>query len=229
VHFDLLQQLMPLAVNHNAPVAMHLAETKEELQLLSGLGGPFAKMLMEYNLWQPDLFTALKMPLDYLKELANAPHALVIHGNYLNQHEIDFIARNSNLTVVYCPRTHAWFRHDPHPWQRLLAAGARVALGTDSRASNPDLSLFGELKFLQMQFPNVSPQQLLQLGTCNGTDALGARQHDIAAGSAANLAVVQLPEFDSGDAWTLLWHRNSSVIGTMKEGSWLHSPGEPLP
>ena len=49
------------------------------------------------------------------------------------------------MAVVHCPRTHAYFGHRPYPLAKMLAAGVNVALGTDSCASNPDLSLLGEM------------------------------------------------------------------------------------
>ena len=53
-----------------------------------------------------------------------------------------------NGTIVYCPRTHAAFGHPPHPFREFLARGVRVALGTDSLASNPDLDLLAEARFV---------------------------------------------------------------------------------
>ena len=74
--------------------------------------------------------------------LATAHRALVIHGNYLAGDEIDFVAAHrERMSLVYCPRTHAYFGHEPYPLAEMLAAGVRVAVGTDSRASNPDLRL----------------------------------------------------------------------------------------
>jgi cytosine/adenosine deaminase-related metal-dependent hydrolase len=63
--------------------------------------------------------------------------------------------------------------HPPHPWRRLLERGVRVCLGTDSRASNPDLSIWEELRFLQGLAPDLRAGDLLQLATGNSTAALG--------------------------------------------------------
>ena len=88
-------------------------------------------------------------PLDFLRLLARAHRTLVIHGNYLDDEEIGFLAENAaKMAVVYCPRTHAWFGHPPYPLEKMLAAGASVAVGTDSRASSPDLSLLAELRHI---------------------------------------------------------------------------------
>jgi cytosine/adenosine deaminase-related metal-dependent hydrolase len=69
----------------------------------------------------------------------------LIHGNYLTQHEIELAAKyRERLSMVYCPRTHVHFQHSPYPLNAMRQAGLRVVLGTDSRASSPDLNLWQE-------------------------------------------------------------------------------------
>ena len=87
------------------------------------------------------------------------------------------------MTVVYCPRTHAAFGHPPHPWCMLLNLEGSVALGTDSRASNPDLSLWAELQFLAAEFPDVSHLELVRLATLSGGAGLGKEPRSWQPGS----------------------------------------------
>ena len=87
---------------------------------------------------------------------------------------IEFLGRQRRqMAVVYCPRTHAWFGHAPYPLEKLLAAGAIVALGTDSRASAPDLSLLAEMRHVARGFPVMGRATILELGTLGGARALG--------------------------------------------------------
>ena len=80
--------------------------------------------------------------LDLLEAHGTTERVLVIHGNYLVQDEINFLAAHRDrMSLVYCPRTHAYFSHEPYPLAEMIKAGVRVAVGTDSRASNPDLKL----------------------------------------------------------------------------------------
>ena len=125
---------------------MHLAESPEEMEFLHSGGGPLREFLLERGCSASEGTPAARFPrpLDYLRRLAEAHRALVIHGNYLNDEEIAFLAANAaRMSVVYCPRSHDWFAHDEYPLQKMLAAGATVALGTDGRCSTPDLSLLG--------------------------------------------------------------------------------------
>jgi cytosine/adenosine deaminase-related metal-dependent hydrolase len=210
VHPELFDRLVALAIAESAPLAMHLAETRDELEFLSEQTGAFRRMLESFGVWREGVLAPGTRPLDYLKRLADAPRALVVHGNYLSDDEIEFLVRHPQLTVVYCPRTHAYFRHSPHPWREMLQRGIPVALGTDSRASNPDLSLWGELLFLRRSFPDVPPQQLLELATICGARALGCDQSGtLAAGSPAEITCVGLTGDDTDPHRHLLACQNS--------------------
>ncbi|MFM9965356.1 MAG: amidohydrolase family protein [Planctomycetaceae bacterium] len=191
---ELLRRSVGLAKRFDAPVAMHLAETREELEFLAHGRGEFVEMLKSFGAWPEGGLPLGRRPLDILQALADAPRALVVHGNYLSDDEIDFIAARPKMSVVYCPRTHEFFGHDPHPWRQLLARGANVAIGTDGRGSNPDLSLWNELVFLRERFPDVAPGTLLELGTRAGARAFGC-EHEcgtITPGKRADLMVVTL-------------------------------------
>jgi cytosine/adenosine deaminase-related metal-dependent hydrolase len=200
VHPELFDRLIKLAAESHAPVAFHLAETREELELLATGGGPFRELLVGLGAWDETAIPRGTRPLDYLRRLPDrGVRGLVIHGNYLDDEEIEFVAAHADrLTVVYCPRTHAYFGHARHPLPRLLAAGANVALGTDSRASNPDLNLLEEIRLVARQFPELSPATALELGTLRAARALGIdeRLGSLEPGKLAALAIVPLPDTD---------------------------------
>ena len=196
VSSELLIRSVELAKRFDAPIAMHLAETRDELEFLAEGRGSFVEMLKSFGAWPEEGLPIGRRPLDILRVLAGAPRALVVHGNYLADDELDFIAARPQMSVVFCPRTHEFFQHEPHPWRQLLAKGANVALGTDGRGSNPDLSLWNELVFLRNQFPDVSPSTLLELGTLAGARALGF-EHDcgtITVGKRADLVAMPLSD-----------------------------------
>src|SRR5207247_3350094 len=100
---------------------------------------------------------------------ADVANVLFIHGNYLDPR----LAFPRGASIIYCPRTHAYFGHPPHPYRQLLARGVRVALGTDSLASNPDLDVLAEARFLHHLHPDTPGAQLLHMATLAGAEALG--------------------------------------------------------
>lgn len=200
----LLDIAVRLSQESSAPLAMHLAETRDELQLMRDRSGPFRDLLEKRGVWRPDAI--LQRPLDYLERLAGSHRGLVVHGNYLDQEEREFLAaQHDKLSLVFCPRTHAFFGHESYPLAELLDAGVHVAIGTDSRASNPDLSLWNELRFIAAHFPGLSPETILKLGTTHGAVALGYTEGygSIQPGSIAKFAVVEVA--DSRSPYQYLW------------------------
>ncbi len=162
-----------LAKTKQKPVAMHVAETREEIELIQNRSGGFVDLLQDFGVWNPNPDEAYQAILQILQSLSQAPQSLVVHGNYLVDSELDFIANHrESMSVVFCPRTHQYFKHEPYPLQNMLRRGICVALGTDSRASNPDLNLFEELKLVAHLFDDLQPERILKLGTVNGARRL---------------------------------------------------------
>lgn len=221
VHPELVVGLVRLAARHHLPVAMHLAESREELTLLTDGRGPFRDMLEAFDAWDETAIPHGTRPLEYLQLLAQAPRALVIHGNYLAADELEFLALQSDrMSLVYCPRTHFYFGHELHPLEKLLALGATVALGTDSRASNPDLSVLAEMRHVARRHRSISTELVLSLGTLAGARALGRGQDvgTLDAGKLANLAIVPVAARSPADPHELLFESDEPVSAVWYRG-----------
>lgn len=197
-------ELVAMARRYGLPIAFHIAESREELQLLRDGSGPFRPFLEAIPGWRGDAIPRRSRPLDYLRAAAEAPRALAIHGNYLDDEEVAFLAANARrVSLVHCPRTHARFGHERFPLDRMLASGVRVAIGTDSRASSPDLSMLAEWRFLVQTHPTIAPAKLLELTTLAGAEALGEaeRYGSLAPGKSATMAVLPLSDGDLRDPY----------------------------
>jgi cytosine/adenosine deaminase-related metal-dependent hydrolase len=192
---DLVRRVCELSAHERFPVAMHLAESLAELELLASHSGPLVAVLEDLKAWRPDVVPRGIRPLDYLEVLATAHRALVIHGTFLNDSDRQLLAKHRDrMSVVYCPRTNSYLGHGRYPLAEMLAAGVRVAVGSDSRASNPDLRLLEELRHIARQHPHVAAEAILNMGTLAGAQALGIadRLGSITPGKLARLAVVRL-------------------------------------
>jgi cytosine/adenosine deaminase-related metal-dependent hydrolase len=97
---------------------------------------------------------------------------VLAHVNYCSDPELALLSRGK-ASVVYCPRTHAYFNHPPHRFREMLAADINVALGTDSCASSPNLNLVDDLRLLHNLYPDFPVHTLWQMATINGARALG--------------------------------------------------------
>ncbi len=196
------------------PSAIHLAETAAERELLESHTGPFVPFLQELGVWDPS--GLLKSPESVLRIQPVSTPKLYVHCNYLSPDT----PIPSFGTVVYCPRTHAAFGHPPHPFRDFLARGVRVALGTDSLASNPDLSVLAEARFLHARYPDLPGAALLHLATRAGAEALGWADEtgSLEPGKSADFAVVELPPRDEADPHALLFASDRPVRQTRFRG-----------
>jgi cytosine/adenosine deaminase-related metal-dependent hydrolase len=220
VHRDLFRWAAQRSLPDGAPLAVHLAETREEEELLTRRSGPFRAFLEELGVWEP---AGLATSAAEVVDLCRGPRTLFIHANHLGA-DVELPA---NASVVYCPRTHAFFGHPPHPFRSLLARGVNVALGTDSLASNPDLDLLAEARFLHAHHPDVSPATLLEMATLNGARALGWEQTgSLEPGSWADLVVLGIPPGTStADPERLVLENQLPVRAVMVAGSFLPVAG----
>ncbi len=221
---DLLARAVALSAERHVPLAMHLAESPEELELIRHRRGPFRDLLQRLGVWDAGAFPDGLSTLAYLQTLSGAHRALVIHGNYLPEEDIAFLAGHADrMAVVYCPRTHAFFRHDPYPLEKMLSAGVRVALGTDSRASVPDLGMLAEMREVHQRHPDIEPETIVRLATLDGATALGLQHRlgTIEPGKQADLTAIALPEDTAGeqaDPYRLLLESDTPPVATWCRG-----------
>ncbi|MFN4259762.1 MAG: amidohydrolase family protein [Gemmataceae bacterium] len=202
------------------PLAIHLAETEAERELLEHQAGPFADFLRQVGVWAPaELTQSWEEVLDLLAR--SGQPLLLAHGNQVSAD----LVLPAQAAVVYCPRTHAAFGHPPHPFRELGRRGARVALGTDSLASNPDLSILAELRFLHDRHPDVAGDELLRLATVNGAAALGWADEtgSLTPGKSADWVVLPLPDVDGDDPYRLILESALPVRQTWIRGQCVYS------
>jgi aminodeoxyfutalosine deaminase len=221
VHPQVLAAAAKISTARHMPLAMHLAESREEIDFLRDCRGPLRELLESRGVWDATARPPGSRPLDELRVLSRAYRALVVHGNYLDDEEIEYLGQHRRrMAVVYCPRTHAWFGHARYPLEEFLAAGAVVALGTDSRASSPDLSLLAEMRQVARSFPGLSRSTILELGTLGGARALGldAQIGTLEPGKRANLAVIDLPGETTADPHEMLLDAAGRVRATWVGG-----------
>jgi cytosine/adenosine deaminase-related metal-dependent hydrolase len=214
------------ASQSRTPLCSHLAETKEELQLLQSRDGPLRSFLQSIGAWSDAWHPPGPNPMDYLTGRATQNADWVIaHGNFLTDAEIASLAAaagsdSPRRAVVYCPRTHAYFGHPTHPYSKMLDAGLTVCLGTDSLASTPTLSILDEMRFLHRRDAGLPGDILLRMATLSGAWAL-RREHvcgSLTPGKYADLAVVRLPDRDEWDPHRLLLEFDQPVIRTVLGG-----------
>ena len=160
----------------NRLVTMHLAESLDELEWLESRKGSFLELLAP--ILSAGYFDEIGQVSEHVQLLATAWRSMIAHGNYLSQRDLCNLAIHSqNMAIVYCPRTHRHFGHRhsgslKYPLTQRLELGVRHLLGTDSRASNPDLNLWNEAKWMRLEHSSIPSISILKMITTDAAEFL---------------------------------------------------------
>ena len=225
----LLQWAARASQQNGFRIAMHVAESIEEFEMYVYRRGP----LYDWLKGQRDMRdTGNGSPLRVVERSGLLSNRFIgVHLNYLSPGDVECLARHQ-VSVVHCPRSHAYFKHRPFPSQELEAARVNVCLGTDSLASvlgskrHPArLDMFEEMRCLAGAHPALECETILRMATVNGALALG--QHgklgELRAGARADLIAVPCPVGLENPYRALLRHAGP-VGASMIGGNWAIEP-----
>lgn len=190
---ELARSLAQMSKRLKIPLAVHLAETLEEREMLERGQGALFDFLQSLGA-VPDSWRAPGIgPVKWAARCGLlGPSTYAIHCNYLDEEDMDLLQR-SETTVVYCPGSHAFFSHAPYPLEELLRRGINVCVGTDSLASNDSLDLLRELRRVHHLHPGISASSLFQMIGRNAAKPLGSAGNlgAIAPGMAADFTILR--------------------------------------
>jgi len=191
------QQTLALADKRHMPLLTHVAETRAETELMTRGEGELAGLIRRRG-WLPegsDWQAPGMSPVECLAEVGLLRKGtILVHVNYPEPGDLQRIA-DSGASVVFCPRSHEYFKHEEYPLRDMLRLGVNVALGTDSLASNDSLSMLKEAALVQRSFSDLPPLVLLDMLSANGARALGLDAHvgQIKEGLASDMIAFQYP------------------------------------
>jgi cytosine/adenosine deaminase-related metal-dependent hydrolase len=177
------------------PCSVHLAENVEEVELLKTGGGPWKTLMKDIGSWNPGWTAPGVSPVQYLDDMDFLDSRLLaVHGVQMSAGDLETL-RKRGVTLVTCPRSNGHTGAGVPPIVEFYESGVRVAIGTDSLASSPDLNVFAEVATLHALAPSVAPAALLESATIQGARALGfdADYGTIEPGKLSRLLAVDVP------------------------------------
>ena len=188
------------ARDESLPVAVHIAESEAESNLVGAATGQWADGHRGRGIpVEPRGRSPIAM-LERTGVLDARP--LLIHCVRADADDVAAVASH-DCAVAHCPASNAKLGHGIAPLIDFLEADVRVGLGSDSVASNNRMDLLDEARlsvFMQRarsgRHDVVSAAQALELATLGGARALGLEREigSLDAGKAADLAAFPLPE-----------------------------------
>jgi len=215
---SLLRHIKEIDRRLGRPFALHLAESKEEMEFLATGQGDWADFLKEMGRDFSDWGCWGRRPVELAARLGLLDgDTLAVHCLLVTPEEVQLLAR-SGSHLCLCPRSN-WSLHGRLPdIPALLEAGFAPALGTDSLASTESLSMFDEMRFVAGRYSMLSPDTILAMATVNGARVLGRPDLGIISpGQTARLIYVDLEAANVTQAAERL------VSGSVGEVTWVES------
>lgn len=152
------------------PLAVHVAESAAETELLATGTGAFADAWRRREIPLPA--PAGHTPVEWLGEHGVlGPETLCIHVVRAGRADIGLLA-GAGCGIAHCPRSNTAHGHGNAPVAALVAAGLRVGLGTDSALSVGRLDLLAEARAARA-LAGLTAEAALALCTLEGARALG--------------------------------------------------------
>lgn len=159
-----------VAESGEVPLSIHFMESAEEALLYRGCG----EMAEWYEQTGRKIdFAHYGSPAERIVRQVPADRdLLLVHNCYVSEEEVEMVESHfrGRVTWVLCPRSNHYISRSTPPVGLLLRKGVRVAIGTDSLASNTELSMVREMATLLSL--GVPMESLLRWATVGGAEAL---------------------------------------------------------
>ena len=175
--------------------SVHLSESAEEMEFIALGSGAWRSLLEDVGAWNPAWNPSGVSPVQYLDEAGFLDSRVIaVHGVQMTGDDLARLKRRGT-TLVTCPRSNGHTGAGVPPLRQFYESGVPIAIGTDSLASAPDLSVFAEVATMRALDPEIPASRLLESATRVGARALGLDDQygTIEAGKRARLLSVAVP------------------------------------
>jgi len=149
---------------------------------------------------------------------------IAAHVVHVDDEEIK-ILRDRGVGIVHNPCSNMKLSSGVFPSDKMVAAGCRIALGTDGNSSNNNLDMMDEMKFAALLAkcygtPESAPaERVFDWATVNSAQMFGIDAGVIEVGKLADAILVDLNDIRLQPAYNLIsdmvYSANSSCIDTV--------------
>ena len=186
-------------------ITIHNQESLAENEFFSTGDGDLNRLYSEMKMDNSHFKAAGIRSLPYyLSQLAEADRILLVHNTYMNEADLIQACQFKNsLFLCLCPNANLYIENKLPDIPLFMKHTDRIVLGTDSLASNHQLSILEEMKSIKKMFPDVSSAEMLIWATSNGAKALSfdSRLGDFTKGKNPGVVLIEnLAGGEIGDA-----------------------------
>jgi cytosine/adenosine deaminase-related metal-dependent hydrolase len=171
--YSVADELWELIINFpgNHLLTMHNQETADENEWFINGKGEFM-----------ELYEKLKIDPVFFKSSGRSSLQTILSKFLILVHNVhtseeDLVAAqlstvDCRLHWCFCPNANIYISNQLPQVDLFIKHGCQIVLGTDSLASNKQLSILEEIKTLKHHFPKIELKEFLKWATINGANAL---------------------------------------------------------
>lgn len=158
----------------NSTLSIHHMESASEADFFIEGKGALTDRFKAWGLELPSHIPTHKRPLESLYGfMQTSTRQLLIHNTFINDEDIQFAKTHlPNVFFGLCPNANLYIEDSLPPLDLLRKEEVNICLGTDSLASNNQLSILEEMKTLENYF-GIGAKELIEYACINGALALG--------------------------------------------------------
>jgi cytosine/adenosine deaminase-related metal-dependent hydrolase len=160
----------------NNLLTIHNQETIAEDELFQFKKGEFldfySGLKTDISFFEPSGRSSLQT---YLPRFLPSQQVILVHNVYTTREDLGFLKSGAAKCRTYfclCPNANLYITGQLPNLELLMAENAAIVLGTDSLASNQQLSILAEMQTIRHHFPSVPLEKLFGWATLNGAKAL---------------------------------------------------------
>ena len=157
------------------PTSIHNQESIAENDFFNSKSGDFLKLYNALNInidfFEPTHISSLQSILNSFNKNINT---LLVHNTFTSIEDVIFAKKcHQHLFWCLCPNANLYIENTLPNIDLLISESCEITLGTDSLASNSNLSIIEEINTIKKQFPDIALETLLKISTYNGAKFLG--------------------------------------------------------
>ena len=172
---ELIKKITDNCHQLNKPSSIHNQESQAENEFFNFKTGDYLRLYETINV-SIDYFKASgKSSLQTIvSSFNNNVNTLLVHNTFSSKNDIDSaLKQHQHLFWCLCPNANLYIENTLPDINLLVSNSCKLTIGTDSLASNSQLSLIGEINTILKHQPNTSLEVLLNAATYNGAKFLG--------------------------------------------------------
>ncbi len=169
----LLQAISQKAQAENAILSIHHQESPVEDLLISKRKGSLFEVLSQRDNDLNQISHEESSAAVIKKYIWPETKLLLVHNTFSPEKDIKMLSKQlPNLYWTLCPNANLFIENALPDIKAIRKYSSQICLGTDSLASNHELSILAEIKTLQNNFEPLEFTELLKWATINGAKAL---------------------------------------------------------